>query len=521
MPDLALFLAIVTLFYCLVVFDAPQKLFHDSDAGWHIRTGEKILDAWALPRTDPYSFSRAGEPWFAWEWGSDILIGAGYKLAGLSGVVWVFVVAIAAVTWFWFRLHWAIGGNFLLACALAAPMLSTTNLHWLARPHVFSWIFLLVLLASFETARTRFTWKHAVALSLFTAVWANMHASFFFMPLISLLYALSHLIRPLIWNLDSHIEWKSARWFALASVAGLVGSFVNPYGLGLHAHLIAYLSDSDLLDRVGEFQSFNFHSEGSAQILLTLGVAAAGGVLALAQKKVPHFLVAAVLIAAALRSARGLPVVALALLPIANGAVTDALRKARDLRPLLRRRLHRFLAYSDRLHLLDAKLSGLALVPVFGLLAAGWLKVPLIASHTGFSPSDFPVYAAGELTLLPPDIRLLAPDKYGGYLIYRFAGTRKVFFDGRSDFYGSGFMKQYIRLVEVRPGWKNLVARWGFTHALLPVDYSLVPALEQSGWKILFRDDIAVLLQAPAGQALRSARSVPLGHTPIGENYGS
>ena len=29
--------------------------------------------------------------------------------------------------------------------------------------------------------------------------------------------------------------------------------------------------------------------------------------------------------------------------------------------------------------------------------------------------------------------RLFAPDMYGGYLIYRFAGERKVFMDGRSD----------------------------------------------------------------------------------------
>lgn len=497
-PDLALCLSVVTLFYGLIVFNAPQKLFRDSDTGWHIRTGEKILNTGQLPRADPYSFSRAGEPWYAWEWGSDVVMGAAYKFSGLSGVVWIFVLAIAAVTWLWFRFNWALGGNFLIAALLAAPMLSTANLHWLARPHVFSWIFLLVLLAAFETARTRFTWKHATAFGVSTTLWANLHASFFFLPLIAVLYSLGHVIRPLIWNLDTGLEWKTARWFALAAVAGLAGSLINPYGPGLHAHLIGYFTDSDLLDRVGEFQSFNFHVEGSAQILLTLGIAAAGGVLALAQKKVPHFLLAAVLIGAALRSARGLPLVALALLPIANGAITDALRKARDLRPLLRRRLHTFLAYSDRLRLLDAKLSGLVLAPVFALLAFGWLNIPMIAAQTGFSVSDFPVYAAGELTLLPSGIRLLAPDKYGGYLIYRFAGTRKVFFDGRSDFYGSGFMKQYIRLVEVRPGWKDLVARWQFTHALLPLDYSLVPALEQSGWKVLFRDDVAVLLQAPA-----------------------
>ncbi|MGI8742968.1 MAG: hypothetical protein ACR2NN_10455 [Bryobacteraceae bacterium] len=423
-------------------------------------------------------------------------MGAANRIAGLRAVVWVFTVAIAWVTWLWFRLNWAAGGNFLFACLLAAPMLSTTNLHWLARPHVFSWIFLLVLLVAFETARIQFTIKHGVAIALGTAIWANFHASFFLVPVIAAIYALGHVVRPLLWRLDTTLEWQTARWFGFAALAGLAGSILNPYGLGLHAHLIQYLADSELLDRVGEFQSFNFHVAGSFQILLMLGISAVGAVLALTQKKVGHFLLAAILIATALRSARGLPVAALALLPIANGAITDALRRARELQPGLRHKLQTFLAYSDRLRLLDSRHSGVVLVPVFGMLAYGWLCIPSVAAQTGFSPTEFPVYAAGELTLLPPGIRLLSPDKYGGYLIYRFNGAPKVFFDGRSDFYGSGFMKQYIRLLEVRPGWKDLVARWRFTHALLPVDYSLVPALEQDGWKVLFRDDVAVLLVA-------------------------
>lgn len=496
-PDLALCLAAVTLFYCLIAFNASQQLFRDSDSGWHIRTGENILNSHTLPRTDPYSFSRAGQPWFAWEWASDCVMGAADRLGGLKGVVWVFVLVIAAVTWLWFRLNWALGGNFLLACLFAAPMLSTTNMHWLARPHVFSWIFVLVALTAFEPVRTRFTLKHGVVIALATALWANFHASFFFVPLVAAMYAVGHLVRPLLWRLDNRLELQAARWFGYAVVAGLGGSVLNPYGPGLHVHLIQYLADSELLDRVGEFQTFNFHSAGSFQILAMLGISAAGGVLALTQKKVGHFLVAAILTAAALRSARGLPIAALALLPMANGAITDALRRARELRPALRQRLQTFLAYSDRLRLLDARHSGLALAPAIALLAYGWLCVPTVAAHTGFSVTDFPVYAAGELKLLPAGIRVLAPDKYGGYLIYRFNGRPKVFFDGRSDFYGSGFMKQYIRLLEVRPGWRDLLTLWGFTHALLPADYSLVPALEQAGWRVLFRDDVSVLLEAP------------------------
>ena len=92
---------------------------------------------------------------------------------------------------------------------------------------------------------------------------------------------------------------------------------------------------------------------------------------------------------------------------------------------------------------------------------------------------------------------MLAPDKFGGYLIYASAGTRKVFFDGRSDFYGVDFMKEYIRLVEVRPGWTATLDRHAFTHALLPNNYSLIPALEQRGWRATHRDATATLLAAP------------------------
>ncbi|HUS07048.1 MAG TPA: hypothetical protein VMZ52_12150, partial [Bryobacteraceae bacterium] len=74
-------------------------------------------------------------------------------------------------------------------------------------------------------------------------------------------------------------------------------------------------------------------------------------------------------------------------------------------------------------------------------------------------------------------------------------GARKVFFDGRSDFYGSDYMKEYLNLIEVRPGWQAQVAKAGFTHALLPNRYSLIPGLQQLGWKVLYRDGTATLLE--------------------------
>jgi hypothetical protein len=477
-PDLAFATACVTLFYCLFLFQGYQKLFHDSDAGWHIRTGEAILRTGTLPRTDPYSFTQEGKPWFAWEWLSDVVVGRIHQTLGLKGVALFYAAAISAGVWLWFRLHWALGGNFLIACAMAPLLLSTCNIHWLARPHVLSWIFLL--LAIFPRK------PNLIVVGLVTALWANVHASFFLAPVIALVFALED------------------RWYLKAAAVAAVAPLLNPYGPQLYVHVYRYLTDSDLLARIAEFQSFDFHSAGAAQIIATVILGVIGGTLALTQKRLHHFVLAILITAMALRSARALPLVALLLLPIANAAITRSLKdrsltvaapigvspppiNATPIRAatVRERWAQDFLAYSANLRALDSGFHGLALIPV--VLVVAYYLMPA----AGFPADTFPVAA---YPYVPAGARLFAPDRFGGYLIYRSNGTLKVFFDGRSDLYGADFLKQYSRLVQVRPGWRAYWESFHFTHALLPADAPLLPALEQLGWRPLYSDKTATLL---------------------------
>lgn len=457
LPDLALALALFTVLYALVFYRAPEQLFRDSDTGWHIRTGERITKDWAVPQSDPFSFSRPGGEWFAWEWAADAAMGAAHRAGGLAGVAGLYLAAIGICSWLWVRLHWACGSNFWMVCLLASPMLTAAQLHWLARPHVLGWVWLLAALLLLE--RGRLGWREALALAV---VWANTHGSFFLLPVLCVLYG--------------------ARWPVVAAAA--LGTLVNPYGWALHFHLAKYLGDQELLSRVAEFQSFNFHAEGAWQIGALVLAGMTGFVCAAACGQWRRAAVLLLLCAMGLRSARGLPVLALAGLPLAGGAITAALWRW-ELWPRWGREA---MAYGDRLRTLQAPLHGWAL----GIAFLGLTGLAVLGSRPGFPAAEFPVAAAAHL---PAGGLLLAPDKYGGYLIYRFDGARRVYFDGRSDYYGAEFLKEYVAMIELRAGWEETAAKYGFTHALLPVRYSLIPALEKQGWRRRYADATSVLLE--------------------------
>ena len=72
----------------LAVFGRPQgwqALLGDGDTGWHIRAGDFILDH-GVPARDLFSFSRPGQPWYAWEWLSEVLFAQLHRWWGLEGV---------------------------------------------------------------------------------------------------------------------------------------------------------------------------------------------------------------------------------------------------------------------------------------------------------------------------------------------------------------------------------------------------------------------------------------------------
>ena len=113
-----------------------RRLLGDADIGWHIRNGQQIARTHILPRTDSFSSTMAGKPWYAWEWLYDWGIGFVHHRAGLNGVVFLTALVIALTFTLLFRMQLLRSVNLLVAVVLLLLAASASTIHFLARPHV-------------------------------------------------------------------------------------------------------------------------------------------------------------------------------------------------------------------------------------------------------------------------------------------------------------------------------------------------------------------------------------------------
>lgn len=477
-PDIAMIVAVIVLFYALFGKTGFQNLLADTDAGWHILTGERILSTGELPHAEPYSFSKPGGPWYTWEWLADILLGLVHHAGGLKAIVFFTALVIAFTAWLWARLSRALGGDPVLTGLLMGLAVSCSGVHWLARPHILSWGFLLAWIWLMEKAPARFKPIHALGVFAFIALWTNIHGSFFLAFLIAGGYAVGY------WFERQRLR---SIWIASVTAAGFAATFLNPFGWQLHSHLVRYLLNDEMLQHINEFQSYNFNEKGGYYVMLLFMLALSGVVLSLQQRKYGRALMILLMLVIGFRSGRGIPLVAFAAMPAVNVALVTALRPLRRLNPVFEE--------TDSFARTEIQANGFAWGVAAVAAAWGMLSLPVVEKNIGFPPGMLPVTAAACIAPLPKDARIFSTDYFGGYLIYRFQGARPVFFDGRSDYYGLNFLLDYGKMITVSPGWRPIFHNWNFTHALIPVKLPLADALAHEGWRTVCQDKVGVLLE--------------------------
>src|SRR5207302_4145884 len=112
----------------------------DGDAARHLTVGEYLLSTGRLLREDVFSLTMFGQPFVPYEWLAEVASAASYRVLGLAGPVLLHGAIIAlAFSLVLARLKRR-GDSPLLALGIILLVTATAQIHWLARPHVFTFL---------------------------------------------------------------------------------------------------------------------------------------------------------------------------------------------------------------------------------------------------------------------------------------------------------------------------------------------------------------------------------------------
>ena len=463
-------------------------LLDDGDTGWHIRVGESILATGTVPMTDPFSFSKPGAPWYAWEWLSEVAMAGLHGWGGLKAVTLAAGVMIALFGVLLLRYMLWRGANTLIALLVTLLVFGAASVHFLARPHLFTMVLLVIALWMLEADHRKPSWRVWLLVPL-TVLWTNLHGGF-----LVLFVALGGLVvgRLLEGWVDPELRssrWREARRYSVLGVLCAVSSVVNPYGIELHRHILAYLRSDWIKQVVAEFQSPSFRAENVLQyeIVLLVGLMAAGWLLS--RKKLVEALWILVWAHFSLSSARHIPIFIIFAGPLVALELTRLWEDwSEHAGPKT------VVGILDRLSRdLNSGFGRTSLWPlafvVFLALSGPWLKWP-----TDFPNLGIPVAMIHRNEDRIRGARVLADDEYGDYLIYAYYPEQRVFVDGRSDFYGPEIGGKYLALLYGEPKWKSILAEYDFDLVLIPAKRPLASLLRQSpDWALVDSNDKAVL----------------------------
>jgi hypothetical protein len=458
------------------------RLLMDGDAGLHIRIGDWIREHGAAPTRDLFAFSVEPRAWYAFEWLSEVIFSAVHAAWALKGVTLLSGVVLAAVfTVLLLFCLWR-GAHLLVALPLVLLAVNAMNVHFYARPHIFTLLLLAAAAWIVERDRRRpdaRLWLLVPA----TVLWANLHGGFFvFFAYLGLLIAGSTAeawlgARP--WN-------AALRYLKLGLACG-AASLVNPYGLGLHAHILEVLRAPWLIEVVKEFQSPDFRGEAMLAFLaaLLLGAGLTGRLLA--RRQITEALWILFLAYSSLVSVRHLTIYLLIATPVI-AAELSALWSA-WVETTGRQSVVRLLDAAGRDFAALRHVS--VWTPAFILCLA---LTPALAWPRDFPADLFPVEMNARHAELFTRGRVFTADQWGDYLVYRNYPRQKVFLDGRHNYYGEHVVGDFLEISNGKPRWSALLDRYRVDTLLVKRGAPLEALARISpGWKLLDEDSLALL----------------------------
>ncbi len=432
----------------------------DSDTLWHVTVGDWIMAHGMVPATDIYSFTRAGQPWVAHEWLSEVILALAYRAGGWNGLMALTAAALGstiAIIALYIRTRTRID----IAGTLVLLTVASAGMSLLARPHLIALPFLAVWTVALVSARARGKPPTLLLLPIIT-VWANLHGGF----LVGLVLA-GAMAAEAVFDSSGRLAAAIRSW-GLFVAGTVIAATITPHGIGGLLFPFRLMAMTNLYS-IQEWRPIDLGqlTGVTVSILLALYLGLTGTL------RLPRFRVLLLtgLVFMTMEHVRNAQVFSI----VAPLLIADSLGPQRP-------------AASA-----EWALSGIA----------GLIAIVSLSFRMGFplERTDEGSYATAALASVPADLRVkpvLNEYGFGGLMIFR--GVRP-FIDGRADLYGDDMMGQYLLIVHAKENaLDDTLCRYGIAWTMFGPE-TVVPAMmdRTPGWHRLYSDRFAVIHVRDAG----------------------
>ena len=477
------FLAVVFL----GILALSTRSVSDPDVWWHLKTGQLIAQSRTVPHTDSFSFTRAGYPWVAHEWLTELFIYGAYRISGWGGLIVMFALTVSA-TFFLVYLRstpdpYSSGVIVLLGAWATAPV-------WGVRPQVVSMLItsLWFLLLERSERNPHLLWWTLPLIVL----WVNLHAGFALGLALLLLFLAGEFLEQFTSSRPSNSP--RLRALAVTFLFDLLLVPLNPNGAKMYLYPVDTLRSDAMPKYIAEWASPNFHHAEYIPFLILLLATMASLAWSRLRVRPRDILLLMVSTFAGLSSIRLIPLFVLVAVPILSRSMVRRVPSGRSL------------------NLPQGSTVSRAPLPYAGLLNA--LILFALAVFVGFQINGvvqrqprvevqrFPAGAVAYLQGHPPAGALFNLYDWGGYLIWKLNPKTPVFIDGRADLYGESLMQEFANTYDLKGNWQEALQMWRIGTVLVNPDSALAVALRNApGWEVGYSDSRAIVFQRSSPQS--------------------
>jgi hypothetical protein len=444
---------------------------YNADTFLHLAAGRYIVETGSLPHRDVFSFSAEGRPWIMHEWLYQAAIFLAYEVAGMAGLKLLTGLACIAT---------------LYLAKKSADLLTGSWVKWLVlglllillqrfispRPVLVTMVlfsFYLYALLAYRYGNGR---RLLYGLPPLMILWVNSHGGF----IVGLVLIAYFTLLQMIGERYCKGTWVLPRLPLLILLLCLVASLLNPYGYEQLLFPFRLMSDwavgMALEWRPPDFAQWHNRVFLGAVLLFAF-------VAAVTKGKDRFFSVALVLpfVLAAFSAVRHVLLASLVLAPYLSLLLGAAAEQGRVVFRRFMPRLSPVRQENRQPELGEREfvLNGMVLLVMVLML---YLAYP--AHRSGVAAQEealYPVAATRYLQHNGIEGRLFSPMDYSDYILFSLYPRIKIFYDVRLEIYGEQLAREYIRMMNVEEGWRELFHRYAIDVVVTKTTGKLFSAL--------------------------------------------